>query len=143
MSGDKTGTWSEFLKKTASQFTANVIKTALSEHYRDERRRVMVSAAARTLLQKFGVSEKELEAIDKDVASFGKKHDTDSSTKNTEKDIDKKKDGGTVCVVCMEHDREVLFLPCKHLCTCSECAARLIICCICRQRIEERVNVFL
>jgi len=139
--------WGGFFKKTAAEFTANVIKTALSEHYKEERRRVVISAAARTLLQKFGVSEAELSELDKQVAQCGKKVDIDKSVDKTDvhtADLDKKAlDADTRCAICMESPRTVLFLPCRHLQTCAECADRISTCCICRGRIDERINVFM
>ncbi|KAK3236814.1 hypothetical protein CYMTET_53067 [Cymbomonas tetramitiformis] len=34
-------------------------------------------------------------------------------------------DSVNVCVVCMERRKDTLFMPCKHMCTCTECAVQL------------------
>lgn len=50
------------------------------------------------------------------------------------------------CCVCLTNAKSVLFLPCRHLCTCEECglnAALVLSCPICRGDIVGRMNVFL
>lgn len=44
------------------------------------------------------------------------------------------------CIVCSELAKTVLFLPCRHLCTCENCAAQLSLCPICRAVISEKVR---
>jgi len=48
------------------------------------------------------------------------------------------------CVVCMEHAKTMLLLPCRHLCVCAACGARreLDRCPVCRQRVAERIDVY-
>ncbi|ORC92090.1 uncharacterized protein TM35_000043040 [Trypanosoma theileri] len=48
------------------------------------------------------------------------------------------------CSVCMERNARVLFLPCKHLATCTTCAERLDrrCCPMCNQPYAEKINVF-
>lgn len=45
------------------------------------------------------------------------------------------------CVVCMENDVNVIFLPCGHLCCCNNCQISLIDCPMCRCNIERRIRV--
>jgi len=45
----------------------------------------------------------------------------------------------SVCVVCLERPKKILFAPCRHQCTCPPCAARLSSCPLCRTPI---VNSF-
>jgi hypothetical protein len=47
------------------------------------------------------------------------------------------------CVVCMESDRAVLFLPCGHAVACVGCAAGLQQCPVCRALVERAVPFFL
>ena len=47
------------------------------------------------------------------------------------------------CCICLTQDKCVLFEPCKHLCTCAECAGSMDTCPICRKRIRSFVQVFL
>jgi len=44
------------------------------------------------------------------------------------------------CVVCSELEKTMLFMPCRHLCTCEACAAQLSVCPICRAQIEDKVR---
>lgn len=50
------------------------------------------------------------------------------------------------CVVCQEHIKCVLLLPCRHLCMCNECINTLQIynntCPICRSDIETTMQIF-
>lgn len=49
-----------------------------------------------------------------------------------------------LCVICRESPKEVLFLPCRHLCVCKDCGHReeLERCPLCREAIAERISVF-
>lgn len=51
----------------------------------------------------------------------------------------------TECVVCMEREREVLCLPCSHLCMCASCAgqvqARHGTCPMCHQQLEGVLEI--
>ena len=44
------------------------------------------------------------------------------------------------CVVCMDHERDALFMPCQHLAMCFNCSAALEKCPICQQKIENRIK---
>ena len=46
------------------------------------------------------------------------------------------------CVCCWSTDRNIMFRPCKHVVTCTDCANRISECPICRQSITERESVF-
>eukprot|EP01031_Cornospumella_fuschlensis_P025817 gene25819-31179_t len=59
------------------------------------------------------------------------------------------------CCVCMTNARCMLFMPCKHLCTCEDCggdgktggsdgaAGVLVYCPMCRLKIKSRMKVFM
>lgn len=47
------------------------------------------------------------------------------------------------CRICLEKDREVVFMPCGHLISCRECGAKLDNCAICRKPILGYVRIFL
>ncbi|XP_076445589.1 uncharacterized protein LOC143283291 [Babylonia areolata] len=46
-----------------------------------------------------------------------------------------------ICKICQVHSVGILFLPCGHLVSCSQCAPALRTCAICRQRVKGRVRV--
>lgn len=46
-----------------------------------------------------------------------------------------------ICLKC-QNKREVMFFPCRHLCTCSECSEIIKICPICQTLIDKRVRVY-
>ncbi|KAF2896781.1 hypothetical protein ILUMI_09399 [Ignelater luminosus] len=46
------------------------------------------------------------------------------------------------CVVCMEIDCEVIFVPCGHMCCCVNCSDPLRDCPMCRGNIERKIRVY-
>jgi hypothetical protein len=48
-----------------------------------------------------------------------------------------------LCTVCMEQEREILFLPCGHLCTCVKCAESMAACPVCRTNIQQRHRAYM
>ncbi|XP_072739030.1 E3 ubiquitin-protein ligase LRSAM1 isoform X1 [Ciconia boyciana] len=46
------------------------------------------------------------------------------------------------CVVCMEQETQMIFLPCGHVCCCQTCCERLHICPLCRKDITQRIRIF-
>jgi len=47
------------------------------------------------------------------------------------------------CVVCMEMEKKVLLLPCKHVCLCEGCSVNVDVCPLCRAMIKEKTTVFM
>ena len=53
-----------------------------------------------------------------------------------------------MCSVCLEREKTVLLLPCRHLCLCSGCSAELEAspehgnCPMCRKYIEKHVEIY-
>lgn len=45
------------------------------------------------------------------------------------------------CVVCMDAQTRVIFLPCGHLCCCIDCAKDLNLCPMCRSLIDRKIKV--
>lgn len=52
----------------------------------------------------------------------------------------------TLCIVCQDNTRNVVFIPCKHLCLCHDCSPRLMQgsrkCPLCRRRIHSSMKVY-
>lgn len=47
------------------------------------------------------------------------------------------------CIVCLTSERNILFLPCKHCCTCSSCGLMFDNCVFCREPITSIMNIYL
>ncbi|QEI03539.1 IAP-2 [Spodoptera cosmioides nucleopolyhedrovirus] len=52
-------------------------------------------------------------------------------------------DDDIMCKICFERERDTCFLPCRHVSTCSECAKRCKVCCICREKIKNKLEIYL
>jgi hypothetical protein len=53
----------------------------------------------------------------------------------------------TLCIVCEDAKKEVLLLPCKHLCLCKMCASTCLFktlheCPMCRETIDDSMEVY-
>jgi Zinc finger, C3HC4 type (RING finger) len=48
------------------------------------------------------------------------------------------------CVICMSQERNMVFLPCNHLCSCSQCGLNptIRVCPICRVAFNNRIVVY-
>lgn len=49
--------------------------------------------------------------------------------------------GMNECKICMNSEVDTVFLPCKHMCSCSACADKLARCGICRKTIDCSIKV--
>lgn len=49
----------------------------------------------------------------------------------------------TLCVVCQDEARRLVFMPCRHLACCGTCGGNLTHCPLCRTAIDKRWEVFL
>lgn len=47
------------------------------------------------------------------------------------------------CCICMDRPRNIFFQPCGHVCVCSECAAAVRECPLCRTPVAQRFQAFL
>ncbi|AIZ48648.1 iap-2 [Agrotis segetum nucleopolyhedrovirus B] len=73
---------------------------------------------------------------DDTMVNFGPSTSTTTTTSISPRD-------DIMCKICFERERDTCFIPCRHVSTCSECAKRCKVCCICRQKITDRLEVFL
>lgn len=46
------------------------------------------------------------------------------------------------CVVCMDAARNVVLVPCGHVCCCKTCGEALDTCPICREHIEQALRMY-
>jgi hypothetical protein len=54
-----------------------------------------------------------------------------------------RKEKSSVCVVCLEKQREIVFVTCGHLICCQVCSGKVSLCPVCREDIQRRQRVFL
>ncbi|XP_076818304.1 baculoviral IAP repeat-containing protein 2-like [Clavelina lepadiformis] len=47
------------------------------------------------------------------------------------------------CKICLDRMADVVFVPCGHLCSCTECAQALRKCPICRMKIEKSIRTYM
>lgn len=47
-----------------------------------------------------------------------------------------------LCVVCLDSDSKILFLPCKHQKVCAACAATITSCPYCQQTVTDKICPF-
>ena len=48
----------------------------------------------------------------------------------------------TSCVICLDENREMVFIPCGHICSCLKCAKKLKDCPMCRKKITHSVRFY-
>lgn len=49
----------------------------------------------------------------------------------------------TICIVCLENNRNILFTPCNHIVCCNICSNQLITCPFCRENIIKKILVIM
>lgn len=47
------------------------------------------------------------------------------------------------CKVCRKEDIELVFLPCRHACTCFSCGEKMVECPVCFEKVYAFIKVFL
>ncbi|KAJ8453239.1 hypothetical protein Cgig2_008123 [Carnegiea gigantea] len=47
-----------------------------------------------------------------------------------------------LCVICLEHEYNAVFVPCGHMCCCTSCSSHLTNCPLCRRRIDQVVRTY-
>lgn len=47
-----------------------------------------------------------------------------------------------ICVICLEHEYNAVFVPCGHMCCCMTCSSHLTSCPLCRRRFDQVVRTY-
>eukprot|EP00996_Jenningsia_fusiforme_P000964 NODE_1879_length_1371_cov_20.810893_g1700_i0.p1 GENE.NODE_1879_length_1371_cov_20.810893_g1700_i0~~NODE_1879_length_1371_cov_20.810893_g1700_i0.p1 ORF type:complete len:301 (-),score=32.19 NODE_1879_length_1371_cov_20.810893_g1700_i0:353-1255(-) len=47
------------------------------------------------------------------------------------------------CAFCRLQPKSVVFLPCRHVCCCGNCASLVFACPVCRMEIDQRIDIYL
>ena len=67
----------------------------------------------------------------------------DKQKEKESNDKDEDEDDSKKCVICLEEDKCILLMPCKHVCCCEGCSNDVNKCPICRNKIESKIKIFL
>jgi baculoviral IAP repeat-containing protein 7/8 len=46
------------------------------------------------------------------------------------------------CSVCLNYEKEIVFLPCRHCCVCISCSEPLDNCVVCREPISAKMEIY-
>ena len=46
------------------------------------------------------------------------------------------------CKICMNRQSDIVFIPCRHLVACQNCASRLKVCAVCRTMIRSTIKAY-
>jgi len=63
--------------------------------------------------------------------------------KRTKMQIEQEKQEESLCCVCQENERCIVFKPCGHICTCVTCCKIIKECPLCRKSISDKMRIFL
>lgn len=58
-------------------------------------------------------------------------------------ELDEEPPNTFICITCMDKPREILFVPCNHICCCATCSQSITSCPVCRQTVSAHTNVFI
>eukprot|EP00092_Neocalanus_flemingeri_P026435 GFUD01028656.1.p1 GENE.GFUD01028656.1~~GFUD01028656.1.p1 ORF type:complete len:116 (-),score=34.37 GFUD01028656.1:226-573(-) len=113
-------------------------------------RRESEESLKRTSIPKFDENLKEKYIPDTTVEPMAKKMERPNSLVQTatskleglQKEVENLKEARN-CKICMEREASIVFLPCGHLCCCTNCAPALQICAVCRSPIQGLVRTFM
>ena len=47
------------------------------------------------------------------------------------------------CCVCLDKERNMVFFPCRHLCSCKGCSTKVVVCPMCRVKVTHRVEIWM
>jgi hypothetical protein len=88
------------------------------------------------------VSLQDLEQLEKELEQRLAAVKEEKLAKSRKENFDRSEH--RLCVVCQEEERNVLLLPCRHLCLCAGCRDRpeLVTCPLCRHTIDSYLDVF-
>ena len=106
------------------------------------------------LNEEMGLLRGENDAI-AEITSVGECERLEKSLKSTLSKVEERKsclianalnktsDEQKMCVVCLDQEKSVLLLPCRHVCVCKVCSRQVDSCPVCRAQIVDKINVFM
>lgn len=92
------------------------------------------------------INEQTLNAMEKTAlfALDDKLQESVILVRNAKTQKERKETEIAFCCVCLEGEKTILVMPCKHLCLCEPCSKqkKLKLCPVCRTKIQQKINVF-
>ena len=97
------------------------------------------------------IKSANLERFEEQMTTLALQHTTDNHTASSTSTNSAKQDSkGGMCILCMEDEKSVVLMPCKHLCMCKVCTDKLIaqsgrkkaMCPVCRNLIMDTIETF-
>ena len=76
------------------------------------------------------------------INSEENKNEKKGEHKENNEEIDEEKDDNLKCSICLDNNKCMLFLPCKHVSCCEKCAENLNNCPLCRALIQSIEDVY-
>ena len=94
--------------------------------------------------EKLKIEEEEKRREEKTMINVEEgKSNTRKKNKNKKRQVQALKDA-TNCVVCKDARRQIVFMPCNHMCCCENCSQRVIDkCIVCNAVIQSKIKVYL
>jgi len=80
----------------------------------------------------------ELEQLEKTLKLTSLKVEQTKNRKLKEQIQDQK-----ACVLCLDKEKNILFVPCGHLCVCEACSAAVGQCPLCRANVQQKIKAFM
>lgn len=121
--------------------------TAELEHHRRERvaekARLLADVEESQQAQKVELLQLQKQLVEAEIAKALEAEDHRRAATALEHAIRQKEEESETkrCTICMDRDRQILFLPCRHVACCKECAAQLQNCPIDRSVIVEQIEL--
>ena len=66
--------------------------------------------------------------------------DDNNNSNNNSISLLKLEKNEALCDICMDAPKEIVLLPCNHMCSCVKCSKRLSVCPICRSKILNKIK---
>jgi hypothetical protein len=80
--------------------------------------------------------------IDTKNVNYGIKNKDGLSADDIKTEKENENDDENSCCICFDEDKNMVFGPCGHICTCLYCSAKVDICPICRIKIDQKIKVY-
>ncbi|KFM65428.1 Baculoviral IAP repeat-containing protein 7-A, partial [Stegodyphus mimosarum] len=127
---------SEVVREAMKIFPESLVQKVVFEHFSAEGRNVTSLHELCEAILAYDENKKTTPAISSSSEAVC------SDSKILENGVNEVKDV-LLCKICMDSEKQVVFIPCGHLISCEKCAQALDNCAVCRTPITNRVRTYL